>query len=508
MGMESVYKLSVVLGMIDNMTGPMKNAGTAIDDMQQEMNHAGGTAIQVSGQMDTVEKNVRRMQETFQAAGQKITAAGDKMQEVGGKLTNAITKPALGAVTALGSIALVKGFNRLTGIDDAKAKLKGLGHDAESVAKIMESALESVRGTSYGMDDAATTAAGAVAAGVEKGKDLTRYLSLTADAAAIAGASMSDMGAIINKVQTSGKAYTENLNQLADRGIPIYQWIAAEAGVTAEEVSNMASKGKISSEMFLSAIENNIGGAAKTMGESSFKASLANIGASISRIGANFLDAGGQGGGFFSTLKPMLTDFNEKLVVLEEKAKEFGVKFGDAFNLVIEKMKKGKEMFDGLSPPMKDLIIKGVGIGAAIAVGIGPALTAAGGLVSGFGKLISAVSFLMSPIGLVIGIILVLAGAFAYLMIKNETFREKVHGAWNGIRDKLSGIISILKPKLASMFDGAQEGLEKIRPKIERALGVIVSLIQSGMEKVKPIFSAVFETLAPLVSTFAEAFSG
>ena len=230
--------------------------------------------------------------------------------DVGDKLTSRITKPAITATSALTGLTLAKGFNRLTGIDDAKAKLKGLGHDAESVTEIMNSAMESVKGTSYGMDAAATTAASAVAAGIQPGKELTRYLSLTADAAAIAGASMADMGSIINKVQTSQIAYTDDLNQLADRGLPIYQWLAEAAGITAAEVKEMASEGQISSQMFLDAIEKNIGGAAKIMGESSFTAAISNIGASISRIGANFLDAGGKGGGFFSTLKPMLTDFN------------------------------------------------------------------------------------------------------------------------------------------------------------------------------------------------------
>lgn len=175
---------------------------------------------------------------------------------------------------ALTGLTLAKGFNRLTGIDDAKAKLKGLGHDAESVTEIMNSAMESVKGTSYGMDAAATTAASAVAAGIQPGKELTRYLSLTADAAAIAGASMADMGSIINKVQTSQISYTDDLNQLADRGIPIYQWLAEAAGITAAQVKEMASEGQISSQMFLDAIEKNIGGAAKIMGIFIYRSNL------------------------------------------------------------------------------------------------------------------------------------------------------------------------------------------------------------------------------------------
>src|SRR5690606_12175747 len=161
----------------------------------------------------------------------------------------------------------------------------------------------SVKGTAFGLDEAATTAANAVAAGVPPGKELTRYLSLTADAAAIAGSSMSEMGSIINKVTTSGKAYNSELQMLSDRGLPIYQWLGAEANRTAAAIFDMASNGQIYTDMLLNAIEKHIGGAAKIMGEESFSAAIANIGADIARIGANFLDAGGKAGGFFSTVK-------------------------------------------------------------------------------------------------------------------------------------------------------------------------------------------------------------
>ena len=164
----------------------------------------------------TAQKAVNNFSDTFDRVGKKISSVGDS-------LTSKITKPALVATSAVAGITLVKGWNRLTGIDDARAKLTGLGHDAQSVETIMNSALESVKGTSFGMDEAATTAANAVAAGIKPGQELTKYLSMTADAAAIAGISMSEMGSIINKVQTGQTVYTENVEQLADRGLPQYQ---------------------------------------------------------------------------------------------------------------------------------------------------------------------------------------------------------------------------------------------------------------------------------------------
>lgn len=58
-----------------------------------------------------------------------------------------------------------------------------------------------------------------------------------------------------SQVQQAGYAYTEDLNILADRGIPIYQAIADTVGVTVAEVKKMASEGKLTSEIYNSAID-------------------------------------------------------------------------------------------------------------------------------------------------------------------------------------------------------------------------------------------------------------
>lgn len=94
----------------------------------------------------------------------KTKVMGSAFEATGAKLTNFITKPALAATGALAGMALVKGFNRLKNIDTARAQLEGLGHSAKEVEAIMDSAMESVKGTSYGFDEAATAAASAVAA--------------------------------------------------------------------------------------------------------------------------------------------------------------------------------------------------------------------------------------------------------------------------------------------------------------------------------------------------------
>lgn len=319
------------------------------------------TLLDITGIKKGLEK-IRTM------SADELKGAGTVFEQTGGKLTRYITKPAMGAAAALAGLSLVKGFNRLKNIDTAKAQLEGLGHSAKEVESIMDSAMQSVKGTAYGFDEAATAAASAVAAGIEPGKELTRYLSLVGDAAAQSKLSFTEMGSIFNKVMASGKISMEEVNQLADQGIPIYKMLSEQLGVTQADVRDMVSAGKVDAETFLAAIEKNIGGAAKIIGEKSFTGALANIGASLGRIGANFLDAGGKGGGFFSQLKPLMVDFMETLGKVEDKAADFGETFGAVFAKVVDFIK-------AVPAPV-------AAIGSAIAVSAGPLLQLTGKLLT------------------------------------------------------------------------------------------------------------------------------
>jgi tape measure domain-containing protein len=223
---------------------------------------------------------------------------GEKIGSVLGKgiglaIKGGIGVAAVGATAAVAGLtaALTKGFARLKNIDNAKFKLQALGNSAADVNEIMKSALASVKGTAFGLDQAASTAATAVAAGVPKGQGLTEYLTNVADAAAIAQTSMDEMGSIFNKVQTNGKAMTDDLQMLADRGLPIFTWLQKQYGVTGEALQKMVEDGKVSSADFNRAIHDNIGGAALKMGQS-FQGAMDNMNAALGRLGAGLLAPG------------------------------------------------------------------------------------------------------------------------------------------------------------------------------------------------------------------------
>ena len=145
---------------------------------------------------------------------------GHRSQESGGSLTGTLGKAfgkigklglgAIGTITGgVTALAAKGGFTRALNIENAQAKLKGLGHDANSVSEIMNNALASVKGTAFGLGDAATVAASLSAAGIASGEQMTKVLKTVADTAQISGRSLTDIGTIFGSVAARGKLQGE-----------------------------------------------------------------------------------------------------------------------------------------------------------------------------------------------------------------------------------------------------------------------------------------------------------
>lgn len=207
----------------------------------------------------------------------KIGGAFGKIGKVG---TGAIATIA-GGITAL---AAKGGFTRALNIENAQAKLKGLGHDSASVTEIMNDALASVKGTAFGLGDAATVAASLSASGIKEGGDLTKVLKTVADTAQISGRSLTDIGMIFGSVAARGKLQGDDMLQLMSSGIPVLQMLGKHLNKTSAEVSDMVSDGKIDFQTFADAMQEGLGGAAQSAG-TTFTGALANVKAALSRLG-------------------------------------------------------------------------------------------------------------------------------------------------------------------------------------------------------------------------------
>lgn len=316
--------------------------------------------------------------------GQVDDALGRSEKKTNGffsKVGTGIKRVALGVAgvaTGVAALAVGGGISRALNIEDAQAKLKGLGHDTKSVETIMNDALASVKGTAFGLDAAATTAASAVASGIKPGQELEKYLRLTADAATIAGVSMEEMGSIINKVQAKGKAQMEDLNRLTERGIPIMQMLADEYGVTAEEMSDMVSRGEVDAERFRKALENNVGGAALESGNTT-RGAFANMMAALSRLGLVFVGpALDHAKTFFNEVTTIFDGLGERLGPWVERVNErlsemfnpegLGDGFLDWFDGMVDAIQSGPipQLLDALAPVLPAIADAAFQIGTAL----------------------------------------------------------------------------------------------------------------------------------------------
>lgn len=478
----------------------------------------------VSSTLNKIKGEVAKASQSMEALGGKekvFTKLGSGAQKIGRSLTNHITKPAIAAAAAIAGIVLVKGWNRLKQIDDARAKLEGLGHSGQEVDEIMKNCLASVKGTAFGLDDAATVAASAVAAGVKQGKQLENYLTTVANVAAISGSTMDEIGSIFNKVQTAGKLSMEEVNQLSDRGVPVLTQLAKKFGVSNEEMRKLISEGKVSAKDLEEALDYT--GAAVVMGSKSMTGALANVWASVGRIGANFLDAGGTGEGFFTAMKPLLAQFTVWLSGIEEKAISVGTVFGQLFNTIYTYLTTGKvamtkwneetesfetevadlgktatTVFNIIQPLLDrvrtlfDLISqnpKKAGWLASLVLSLGPIITIFGKLLSGIGAVSGIMSSLstaaatagtsigglIAPIAGVVAIIAGIVAAFGIAYSKSEEFRNAINSLGKTIMSILKEAFVIIKPLIQTFIEVITE--------VATAVAPLVALIGKALAK-------------------------
>jgi tape measure domain-containing protein len=227
---------------------------------------------------------------------QSLTKVGAASGSMFGKLTTGVAG-VVGGFQAWDKV-MVAGFNRLANLDDARKRLDQMGLSTAEAKKLMDGLTETVTGTAFSLDAGAGAMTGFVSAGVDL-DEVNSRLQMTADTAAFAQAPLDEIGNIFVKIQSQGRLTAEELNMLQERGVPALVLLADAAGVTAEAMRDMISKGQVDAERFFDLWEqgskgfgeNNIKieGAAKSMGDT-IRGSLANAETALARVGAEILE--------------------------------------------------------------------------------------------------------------------------------------------------------------------------------------------------------------------------
>lgn len=461
-----------------------------------------------------------------------------KAGDTAGKKTSSVLGTALkggalvagGAMAAILGASLVKGFNRLSAIDQATHKLSGLGHSAEEVQKIMDNALASVKGTAFGLDEAATLSASAVAAGIQPGKQLTRQLTLIADTATIAGTSMTDLGDVFGDMYAKGNVTGETISRLQERGIPALQFLSKQFGWTMAEAAGKLKGGEVSIAQFTKAMESGLGGAAQKSGET-FMGSLKNVGAAMSRFGAAVL------GPVFKAMPKLFGNVTDAIDGVTPMAGKLGEAFGDLLSDIVPFIRQGLEALPRILPtvigaftslvnvlrsvigvvadvvswmvdnrdvlmPIAGVILAMVGAWKSyifVSTVLVPAVQAARAAIMGVNVALAA-----NPIGMIVMAIAGLIAIFVVLFQKNEGFRNFVLGVWEKIKAVAMAVWPYIKQTIETVFNAVKQAAEIVWPIIQKIIQVVWTAISWWVEHYVKAVWAVISTVWDWIKTGVE----
>jgi hypothetical protein len=236
---------------------------------------------------------------------------------VAGKaLSSGLTAGAGLAIAGIG-LSLTKGFERLVALDTAKNKLESLnkaaakfGRPMVDVKQAVQDVTDVVSGTPFSLDEAFGTAVGAIGAGV---KDVKGYMTSVADAAAIGGTSMAEMGDVFQDIVNKGNVSGEALARL-DTRFPATSWIKASVTASGQDFDALLAKGEITMAMLQQSINDNAAGMAQGLGNT-LSGAIMNMQTAVARVGANFLTAlfGGESGDPAQGMKESINTITTKL---------------------------------------------------------------------------------------------------------------------------------------------------------------------------------------------------
>jgi tape measure domain-containing protein len=167
----------------------------------------------------------------------KLNRFGRNTKRIGKDLTRSLTMPLAGL-----GVAAVKSAADLEALETSFISLTG---GAEQAANMMRNLNEFTAKTPFQIEAVAKSARQLIASGTGI-DEVNTQLQFLGDIAATSGSSIDEIAAIFAKVNAKGKVELENLNQLAERGIPIFTALADATGLPADKLG----AGRVSVEEF------------------------------------------------------------------------------------------------------------------------------------------------------------------------------------------------------------------------------------------------------------------
>lgn len=520
-----------------NLRAEYNRQATELKFLKDDLNNTTNAYKEFTKQQEIANSKWTKASDGFGKISSGLDTVSGKLTSTGKSLTSSITKPAMVAGGALTAMVGKLGFDRLVGLDSAKAKLEGLGYSTKEVGRISDQVANAIKGGMTTMAEGTDVAAGALASGVKEGKELEKYIKLVGDAAVGANRPVDEMAMIFNRVQGNGKLMTEELNSI-EQGMPGFsKAMAKHLNVSQEEFRSMVTDGKVSSKEFLTVMDDFAGGMAGAYSKS-FKGMYQNTKAYIGMIGQSLLS------GVFEKSKDSLHDF-EKLLQsesLQKWATETGEKLATGIGKMSDAISGIIGWFNSLDKGTQKSIASIMKWSTLILIGIGPILTifgkftgmlagtfgglskftgfmgkltveskTAGSVLKGFTALMpktgAVIGAVANPIGLTVVAIGALVAGLVIAYKKSETFRNIVNGAFSAIVTGLSALWEGIKTFLQPVIDAIVKFGGELKKSIGNFWAENGAQFMEALGNIKAGFVALWEACKPAIDGIGTGFA-
>ena len=202
---------------------------------------------------ESFSRGIQNATQQGEQAGQSVEGIGSRFKNLAKTIAGlAIVKKVADITTSIVKMGIEGNASLETSIT-SWTTLLGTQEQAKQMMDDITNYAASTPFSKVGVDEMAKQLSNAGFAGEDLFNQLTKFGNM-GSAFGIQEDSLKEMVRQYSQVQMAQVAYTEDLNILQDRGIPIYKGLAEVMGVTVAEVKKMAGEGKITADIYNEAI--------------------------------------------------------------------------------------------------------------------------------------------------------------------------------------------------------------------------------------------------------------
>ena len=403
-------------------------------------------------------KKVGKLDKQFDKVDKSIKKTSGSFSKMKGLLAGAITVGGLGAFTK--SV-----FDASSKAEDLKIALEtvtGSATEADDAFKFIRSFTEK---TPFEVEKVAETFMKLKSAGLDPSVEM---MTMLGDVAAVSSDKVAALESVTNLFSrtVAGGMGVEELDQLADKGIPVYDILSEKLGITRMEVSKFGQTAEGALEMqaaLADGFNERFGGGMERASDS--------LNTKVSTLKDTFeglLIKVGEGG-LSDAIKNVAGTFTDFLAKNEDLALSLGEGLGNALTLVMDGVILLMENMDKAAPIFEL-------IGSIWTNILSPALSVAFDIIV---KVAEAMAPLVDTIGPAMSTIFETIGT---------TMTETVVPAIQKVID----IIAIVVDKISGMIDSISAGLTKVREFGAGVKGKVTGGISSAGEFISDKFSGFF----------------